>query len=211
MPVRSPSELTDHLDIELGWRKRELTTVKFQVQRARSHVGTVMVRSGVCLLYAHWEGFVGSAARKYLEYVANRRLRYRELKRNFLVVGARPKIRVVAHDRGVDSEMKLIDYLLDEESKFSVSSIAAIEIRSNLDCDVLTDILLLLGIDSTAYRAKKFMITDRLVRNRNKIAHGEKCDMSSDEYVDLYNCILGLMERFRDDLQDAVAAKSYRC
>ena len=211
MSVRSSQELTDHLDRELGWRKRELTTVKFQVQQARRHISAAMVRGGVCLLYAHWEGFVAAGARIYLEYVANRRLRYRELTRNFMVVGARSKIRGVAQSEGVESEMELIDFILDGDGRFSVRSVGSIETRSNLSFKVLADILQLLGIDSTAYIAKRMMIDSRLVKNRNKIAHGERCDMDSEDYVDLYNAILELMERFRDDLQLAAANSSYRC
>ena len=211
MPVRSAHELTDHLDREFGWRKQELTTVKFQVQRARPHVGKIMVRSGVCLLYAHWEGFVEAGARMYLEYVANRRLRYRDLKRNFLVVGARSKFRSVARKQGLGAEIEMIDYVLDGGGKFTVRSIGKIRTRSNLDCEVLSDILSLLGFDSTPYVAKKVMINIRLVGNRNKIAHGERCDMEPQDYVDLYSSVLELMERFRDDVERAAATRSYRC
>ena len=47
--------------------------------------------------------------------------------------------------------------------------------------------------------------------HENKIAHGERCDMEPQDYVDLYNTVLELMERFRDDVERAAATRSYRC
>ena len=35
--------------------------------------------------------------------------------------------------------------------------------------------------------------------------------MEPQDYVDLYNTVLELMERFRDDVERAAATSSYRC
>lgn len=126
MPVRTPDELTDYLDSELSWRTRELSTINLQLQGADDHVQVVMIRSGVCLLYAHWEGFVRAAADRYLEYVANRRLKFRELKRNFLVVDLLRRIGRLAQQRSVDMAKDLVDSVLDREREFSTESIGSI-------------------------------------------------------------------------------------
>lgn len=157
MPVRTPDELTDYLDSELSWRTRELSTINLQLQGADDHVQVVMIRSGVCLLYAHWEGFVRAAADRYLEYVANRRLKFRELKRNFLVVDLLHRIGRLAQQRSVDMAKDLVDSVLDREREFSTESIGSIT-RSNLNSKVLMDLLNLVGIDSTEYRSKRAVV-----------------------------------------------------
>ena len=55
MPVRDQTELMNRLDRELAWRKRELTTLAFAVADANP---VTALRAGICLLYAHWEGFI---------------------------------------------------------------------------------------------------------------------------------------------------------
>src|SRR3954451_15487526 len=52
--------------------------------RADENLRRVLLRALVTICYAHWEGYVRFAARKYLEHVALRRLQYGELDRQFI-------------------------------------------------------------------------------------------------------------------------------
>jgi hypothetical protein len=70
MKIRSVSELVDFLDEDLAWRKRELTTFRFLMGRSRPHEREAVLRAAVCVLYAHWEGFVKNGATGYVNYVA---------------------------------------------------------------------------------------------------------------------------------------------
>ena len=72
------------------------------------------------------------------------------------------------------------------------------------------DLLHLVGIDNAGYRSKEKLLDSHLVGNRNNVAHGEWYVMESDDYIDLHNTIVGLMNRFRNDLEDAVSTESYR-
>lgn len=210
MPVRTPQELTDFFDSELSWRKRELSTILLQLRRSDHNVQVVMIRSGVCLLYAHWEGFVKAAALRYLEYVANRRLRYRDLRRNFLVVDLLRRIRRFANQRNTDQAKELIDKVLDDERTFSTNSIGSIDTRSNLNSKVFMDILNQIGINVSEYRSKDKLLDIHLVNNRNNVAHGKQLEMTSDDYTELHEAIVELIDRFRDDLENAVEKESYR-
>ena len=169
-----------------------------------------MIRSGVCLLYAHWEGFVKAAAQRYLEYVANLRLRYRELQRNFLVVDIRRQIRKVANQRNTDQAKELVDKVLDGERRFTTNNIEPIDTRSNLNSKVFMDILNLVGISVSGYRSRNNLLDIRLVKNRNNVAHGKQFEMKFEDYTELHDAIVELIGRFRDDLENAVEKKSYR-
>jgi HEPN superfamily protein len=92
--VRSLSELTEYLDDELAWRKRELTTAKFAIARGRPHEQTMAIRGGICLLYAHWEGFVKKAAEAYLELVSRRGLRLAEVQPNIVAAALHGQITI---------------------------------------------------------------------------------------------------------------------
>jgi len=53
---------------------------------------SALIRSGICILYAHWEGFVKLASNSYLEYVAMQKLRYDQLSSNFLALAMKTKL-----------------------------------------------------------------------------------------------------------------------
>lgn len=210
MPVRTPQELTGFLDSELSWRKHELSIILSQLRKSGHKVQVVMIRSGVCLLYAHWEGFVVAASQRYLEYVANRRLRYRDLQRNFLVVDLLHQIRRFANKRNTDEAKELVDKVLDGERLFSTNNIEPIDTRSNLNSKVFMDILNLVGINVSKYVSRGRLLDIRLVNNRNNVAHGRQFEMTFDDYTELHNVIVELIDTFRDDLENAAEKKSYR-
>jgi len=60
MSIRTLEQLTDHLANDLAWRKRELSEVKglVEAKNASDQRHRALLRSGVCILYSHWEGFV---------------------------------------------------------------------------------------------------------------------------------------------------------
>ena len=66
MRIRSLDELNRFLDNDLAWRKKELTTINFMVSRSREHERGILLRAAICVLYAHWEGFIRNAATSYI-------------------------------------------------------------------------------------------------------------------------------------------------
>ena len=210
MPVRTEQELTDYLNRDLSWRKRELTTINLQVQNARDHIRKIMVRSGVCLLYAHWEGFLRGGARGYLEFVATRRLRLQELRSNFLVAGLYQEIHNLAQRPSVELSLQLIDAVLDDRRRFTGFHEDTTSARSNLGSRMLRELFSVVGIDSNEYLSKNVMIDKRLVQNRNIVAHGEHFHMTPEDYLELHGAIIEMMNRFRNDLENAAAARAYR-
>ena len=215
MPVRDESELTDRLDGDIAWRKHELSTIRLAVEREAKHVKVAMIRAGVCLLYAHWEGFVGATARSYLEYVANRKLMHRELQRNFLALEVRRNIEQTASLRSISEVSRTVAAILDSGpvrmGTLDTKAIKeAINTRSNLNSKVLKEILLTVGFSNRGYLSKGNLLDERLLGSRNRIAHGQRVELDALEYFELHGAIIELMERFKSDVELAVSAKSYR-
>ena len=64
MSVQTAEQLSDKLSDELSWRKKELSELKSLVEIRDISLPrhNALVRSGVVILYAHWEGFIKSAS-----------------------------------------------------------------------------------------------------------------------------------------------------
>lgn len=210
MAVRTPSDLTDVLSKELAWRKRELTSVFNEIQKARRHMQPVLLRSAVCLLYAHWEGFVRTAATAYVELVARRRLRIGELKHGFVALSLRAELVKASQSRRVADHGAMVQAVLDESRAAQIRWRDAVSTRSNLTYETLEDILYMLDFDASRYATKRALINEKLVHRRNSVAHGEYLDIDGVEYRILQANVLELVEWFRDDVESAATSELYR-
>jgi hypothetical protein len=64
MKIRTLEHLNQRLTDDLIWRKREMSDLKSLVKNRSFHYSQhiAVLRSGVTLLYAHWEGYIKTAA-----------------------------------------------------------------------------------------------------------------------------------------------------
>ena len=86
----------------------------------------------------------------------------------------------------------------------------AIDTGSNLNSSTLGEILCVVGVDATDYLIKSPIIDEKLLANRNAIAHGERRpEFEADDYATLHDDIIQLVERFRPDIENAAATNSY--
>ena len=89
MKIRSLYEFEKAFDEEFGWRKQEIATIGFEMKSARGHQLKLLFRSGMVLLYSHWEGVVRFSSESFLEYINRQGQSYKELKPCFLFYAAR--------------------------------------------------------------------------------------------------------------------------
>ena len=213
MRVRSLADLTQLLDDELAWRKREITTLKIWLLKPRrQHETTTLLRAAVCLLYAHWEGFVKAAATGYVSYVATLGLRYRDLTPNFVALGLWSDISQAGLSTSPTLRTALTERLISGLSeRANINWEQSIDTRSNLNSKTLSEILCAMGLDNKEYLIKKPIIDLRLLGNRNAIAHGERRpEFGLDDYIGLSNDIVQLVERIRTDIENAAATRRFR-
>lgn len=78
--------LQDKLNSKISWRKQELTLLQSQIQNSNGAMLKTLLRSGITLLYAHWEGYIKMAAREYLKYLNGLECKLVDLKQNFVVL-----------------------------------------------------------------------------------------------------------------------------
>lgn len=208
--IRTLEQLQSILDDELAWRKKELSVIKSLVTKGSSTKTTnCHIRSGIVLLYAHWEGFIKLASSAYLTYIASQRLTYIDLTSNFIAIVARKMF----NDAGLATKLELYAKVTDFfTSGLNDRCILPIEIetKSNLSSEVLREIAYIVGIDYKEYEIKSKLIDERLLKNRNEIAHGENPLIDVEEFIDLHETIINLLDLFSNQISNAANMKVYK-
>jgi len=210
MKIRSSSELYDHLHKDLSFRKKELTNLKFLIQKTREHEQKVLLRASFCILYAHWEGFVKEAATAYLDFVSRQNIKQSSLSKGFLGVALNTVLLDIKSSKKARDHHKLIDFFKESQNQtFRVIATNMINTNSNLNYSTFENILISLGIDSDYYETKSVLIDIKLLKTRNQIAHGEQTPVEEQNYSELQTSVLELIESFKTDIENAVINKSY--
>ncbi|MEL6581536.1 MAG: MAE_28990/MAE_18760 family HEPN-like nuclease [Cyanobacteria bacterium J06621_12] len=211
MKLRTAEQLSDRLSNDLAWRKKELSEVKSLVENRTfsNSRHKAVVRSSICMLCAHWEGFVKLAANSYLEYVAMQKLCYGELSSNFLALAMKEKLKEAKETNKPSKYIPVCDFFLDEMLEKSTLPKDAISTASNLSSDVFEEITRILGIDFSSYSTKSVLIDTKLLKARNEIAHGEYSTSDRDEYLELHVEVINMLDLFSNDIQNAAITKDY--
>ena len=210
MKIRTASHLSDLLDNELGWRKKELITFKLLIDNGRPHQAENLRRAGIALLYAHWEGFVKRAGTAYVEFVANRRLAHRELTANFLALAIKSKMHNAMSTSKASVFNEVADYFITKmDQRARLLWDGSVQTKSNLSAERLREIVLTLGLDYSPFEPKEKLVIERLRDARNTIAHGRHLNVDGAEYDLLHREVLGMIEEYRNQIDRAVATESY--
>lgn len=213
MKIRTENDLQEAIDSEMGWRKKELSAIKANIHSARKFAKHTAIRSGVALLYAHWEGAIKNIAYYYLLYVSNLKIPYKKLKPNFLAITLKNDIQKFEETNKTTLQTAIVIDLLkrnDESSKIPTEKI--ISTNSNLNSEIFTEIMCTIGLPTDDYESDYNLIDEVLLNMRNKIAHGENLDaLSLDEerYIEIHDKVFHLIELFSTQISNAASLKQY--
>lgn len=228
MPIRSLDELSNKLAADLAWRKKELAAIRALIELnefvdAKNAKQNALLRSGVTILYAHWEGFVKSASSNYLEFVAMQKLPYEKLTCNFIALAMKAKLSAASETNKATVFTEATEFLLNGlKDRSAIPYKNVISTGSNLKFEIFREILCVLGLDYSIYETKRMLIDEKLLATRNSIAHGEYLQLDREEYIDLHNTIVGdtkdkrkgedsrgLMNKFYDQILECAANRKY--
>ena len=67
-----------------------------------------------------------------------------------------------------------------------------------------------LGLDYEFFESKEKLIDLMLVGRRNHDAHGEAIEIDSDDFVEMVDEVLGLMNTFKNLLENSCITESYK-
>ncbi|WP_413174293.1 MAE_28990/MAE_18760 family HEPN-like nuclease [Anabaena azotica] len=199
-----------NLDNDLSWRIKELNIIKNKIPSQENEEQHALIRAGITLLYAHWEGFVKNAAENYLNFVSLKKLKHNELQSCFLALCFKKQINDLQTNK-FELQQNLVDFMLNELDKRAyVPYEGIIQTKSNLKFWVFRDICIIIGVDYKKYQLKEKAIDTMLVERRNKIAHGKHLQVDYDGYMDIYDIVVQMMRDIKSDILDAAFNEKYR-
>jgi hypothetical protein len=204
-------DLSFQLDSELNWRRRELSDLKSAIHRADVIARTVFLRSLVTMAYAHWEGYVRITATKYFTHIALKKKPFRELDRQFYTNSFIARIHAFYRSRSSTKEACsfITDILDSQDLRFAFINPQLIDTKSNLNTDVINELCLICGFDSTFFETNRFFIDVTLLKKRNAIAHGQDEGLDVRDVNDFVGTTLALMDHFRTLIENRIYTKNY--
>jgi len=210
--IRTLTDLQQEMSADFAWRKKELHTLKSMVSsNQQAHSRDLWIRAGITLLYAHWEGFIRKIGSCYLEFVARKQLTHDELRSNFVGVIINRLVRDATAGDKISRCLDIVEFFRTEGGKPSkIAWKAGINTKANLKSDVFQEIVLMLGLDYTRFSTKEKLLDERLLKNRNSIAHGQYLIVRFEEYMDLHDEMLAIMQDFYNQIENSAFSGSYK-
>lgn len=208
----SDADFSAQITGDRSWRLREISDLKAAIIRADDNLRRVLLRGLITICYAHWEGYVRFAARKYLQHVALRKFKYSELDRQFLRNYFLPRLAALATSNvSLAERCTLVDEILNSADRpFSRVNEDLVNTRANLSFDVFTDICLVCKVPITAFADRAVFVDVFLLKRRNAIAHGEDTFVGIEDLDELTSETVAMMRMFGDALENHVYLKDYK-
>jgi hypothetical protein len=204
--LRTRAAFQAYLDEEFAWRLKEIADIKESIRAAEPISRRAIIRAGVPILYAHWEGFVKASSEAILNFINNQKLTYRNLKPCFIAFGVKKWIREITISGNALQNIAAVEFFLNElDNRAEITFVGAIDTESNLSSTVFERIAISVG----AYKTKYVLIDKSLLERRNNIAHGEFLDVDQDDFEKLSDEVIVLLRFYKNDLQNMVQASHY--
>jgi len=214
MKIRTFDELIDFTDSELAWRKKEVSIAFGNYVSSKNQIQqNYYMRVFIMLLYSHWEGYIKSISSAYINYIINQKLAFSVLKPNFIATGLSSVVDKNFSIKNIKHKNDIVQLLLQNlsQEKFTGDSDTIIDTESNLNIAVLEKICLTVGLDTVLLDAQKVWIDERLLKYRNKIAHGERLNSQEITFdlVELKDMVIQLLIKYQNLISNAACTKGY--
>ena len=209
--IRTFDQLDTHLIEDLKWRVHEMQTWEAVANKCRKHELPGLLRGGIALIYAHWEGYVKESARAYLEYVSRKGLKIGDLKPEIAAVALRAKLGLGEASKKSADHTEIVSIVrsgasLDANLPYGS---ATIRTQSNLKFEVFADIMHSIGCDVARHEIYRSLVDQRLLKARNDIAHGREEYVALTDWVDIRDRILIVLRDVKDQISNSASTSAY--
>jgi hypothetical protein len=211
MAVRTLSDLEALLTEELKWRRREVQQWESVVKGVRPHELLAILRGGLAIIYGHWEGYVKTAASAYLEYVSRKGLTVAQLRPELAALALRGLLGTGEMSKKASDHTKIVLAIREESTapaKLPYEQ-ATIRTYSNLSFDRFVDIMHSIGCDASRHEIHRSLIDNRLLKNRNLIAHGREQYVNLEDWKTIQERVFDILGDVRTQISNAAATRAY--
>lgn len=208
----SEADFSAQVTEDRNWRIKEISDLKSAIRRGDRGAQRVLLRALVTICYAHWEGYVRFAAKKYLEHVALRKFPYSQLGPQFFKNYFLPRLASTAGGKSsITERCTLVEEILtSSDRRFSRVNEDLINTKANLSFEVFSDICVVCGVSTEPFLHRATFIDVVLLKRRNAIAHGEETLVAIDDLDEVANGTVSLMRAFGDALENHVVLQTYK-
>lgn len=211
MKIRSTEELEDYIAREFAWRRKELTNLRNLALSAKDSTRNILLKACITTLYSHWEGFVKNTAIAYCMLLNKKKLKYSELMDSFKAYSILNAFKEGFPHKRFNSYLEVVNILNSiTDDNLVIDYEKHIDAKSNLNSEVLLDIIQKLGLDYKLYELKEKLIDEIFLGTRNAISHGEYRDIDPDSFNDLYDEVTALINLFKNQILNATYTESYK-
>jgi len=203
--------LLDNISEEWTWRVKELDDFKSALEKTKDEsTRGSLIRAGITLLYAHWEGFVKKTSDHYYNFVTTKGFKLKELTDCFVAISMRKELNEILDSRKVVRQSKAISMLFNEFEKRGIFPDEIPLKTSNLNFEVFEEYCTVIGIETFSFETKRQFINQRLVGNRNNIAHGKYLQITETDYKEIFDLTVGVMKNFKDSIENSASLSAFK-
>ncbi len=208
----SEAEFSGQITENRNWRMKEISDLKSAIRKGDAGTQRVLLRALVTICYAHWEGYVRFAAKKYLEHIALRKFQYSQLSPQFFRNYFIPRLAYTANTKfNITERCSLVQEILtSSDRRFSRVNEDLLNTKANLNFEVFSDICLVCDVAADPFKDRATFIDIVLLKRRNAIAHGEGTFVALEDLDEVANQTLALMRTFGDALENQVVMQTYK-
>lgn len=212
MRTTTLEELSQRIDSDLGWRKKEITSLSLVISELQGEPQRAVLRGSLAVLYAHWEGFVKQSVFLYMNFVDGQCLSANQLNEAIVAFVFRNKLGKF-HSEGLGPDhINIIRDLRNQEAnrlKFPRSS-RDIDTMSNLSSKRFKTLINFIPFTMPSkYDDTLSLIDTDLVLPRNAISHGNDNSVTVDEWETIRDMILDVISYIGDEVLNAAINEEY--
>lgn len=208
MKIRTVDDLSEKLDHEFGWRKKEILDFFSKIENKKKPQ-KFLVRALICIMYAHWEGFIRASSDLYLNFVNHQKIKKENLSLTILGFSAF-KIKGYDDSNNFEKQMTVVTTLLNNTTLcLDIPHDNAIKSGWNLNADRLEEFCIILDIDFTQFALSSNLIDIKLLKARNEIAHGEYNFQEHEDAIETCEKILDMLDLFKNQVINNAVQKKY--
>lgn len=217
--VKTLTYLYELIEEDYAWRITELSNYRSFIIQSKGRSKESMLRGGIALLYAHWEGFIKNASDLYYSFVSNQNKKLNELNNSFISIALRSQLESLSASKKLSLHNSVVDTFFNKSEIAPYFSSNSPIRTSNLKYEIFEDVCLMLGIDIGEFQTRykrgfdrniQLVIDEDLLSKRNNIAHGNFLSINEKDFKILYDIVVnGLLYNFKELLMDCAQNKKY--